>query len=89
MHAKRKENAMKTNRKNNETSREAYARQQKDIANLMEWLQIRLREDAAEDFDAKNWADVGTLAHVREQLVHTLAFMANVEDADIERMLAK
>ncbi|MBI1371814.1 MAG: hypothetical protein GC159_03515 [Phycisphaera sp.] len=67
--------------------KDAYAAARRDIDRLMGWLTTRLDEHGGTDFGDKDWADVGDLRKVRSDLCQTLAFIANVETVDIERML--
>ena len=62
---------------------DAFKRAQADIASLADWIECELDKDG----DEVTWASVGSLEHVREQLVETLAFFSGVEQSEIQRSL--
>jgi hypothetical protein len=75
--------------KTKETAAQAYQRNQDDIGSLLDALAQEVR--MAADYVAKDgmdWAKVGTLAEVRRQMVQTLAFLAQQDEAFIEKLLA-
>ncbi len=71
------------------TANEAYQRNRGDIEGLLDLLREEVTH-AAEHArnDGVNWAHVGSMAHVREGLVETLAFLARQDEAFIEKRLA-
>ena len=62
----------------------ALKRAQADIASLADWIECEL--DKQND-DEITWATVGSLEHVRENLIETLAFFSGVEQSEIKRSL--
>ena len=66
-------------------SPEAKRRRVRDeIASLIDWLGLELDKDDGEPI---TWASVGSLGHVREELVNVLAFLSDTEAGDIRRNL--
>ena len=74
--------------KTKETAAQAYQRNQDDIGALLDALaqEVRMAADYARK-DGMDWAKVGTLAEVRRQLVETLAFVSQQDEAFIEKRL--
>jgi len=70
---------------NKQRMMDAFKRAQADIASLADWIECELEK--FEDDDEISWASVGSLEHVREQLLETLAFFSGVEQAEIQRSL--
>ena len=71
------------------TAHEAFTNHADDCAALLDHLaQVigQRREKAAAD--PKNWGHAGSMAEVRTRLIQTLAFIACLEEADIEATLA-
>ena len=68
---------------NKQRMMDAFKRAQADIASLADWIECELDKDG----DEVTWASVGSLEHVREQLVETLAFFSGVEQSEIQRSL--
>jgi len=62
----------------------AFRRAQADIASLADWIECELERDAA---DEVTWVSVGSLEHVRERLIDTLASFSGVERGEIKRSL--
>ena len=62
----------------------AIKRARADIASLADWIECEL--DKGSD-DEVTWASVGSLEHVRENLIETLAFFSGVEQSEIQRSL--
>jgi len=62
----------------------AFKRAQADIASLADWIECELDK---ENDDEVTWASVGSLEHVREQLLETLAFFSGIEQPEIQRSL--
>ena len=75
--------------KTKETAAQAYQRNQDDIGSLLDALaqEVRMAADYAAK-DGVDWAKVGSLAEVRRQMVQTLAFLAQQDEAFIEKLLA-
>ena len=69
---------------NNQAAQTAFRRARADIASLADWFECEL--DKSDGKDA-TWADVGTLEHVRENLIETLTFFSGVEQTEIQRSL--
>ncbi len=63
---------------------DAIKRARADIASLADWIECEL--DKQND-DEVTWATVGSLEHVRENLIETLAFFSGVEQSEIQRSL--
>ena len=63
---------------------DAFKRAQADIASLADWIECELQKH---DDQKVAWATVGSLEHVREQLIETLAFFSGVEQSEIQRSL--
>ncbi len=64
---------------------DAFRRTQADIASLADWIESELEKYA--DGDEVTWASVGSLEHVRENLIETLAFFSGVARSEIQRGL--
>ena len=62
----------------------AFKRASADIASLADWIECELDKDSD---DEVTWASVGSLEHVRENLMETLAFFSGVEQSEIQRSL--
>ena len=62
----------------------AIKRARADIASLADWIECELDKDSD---DEVTWASVGSLEHVRENLIETLAFFSGVEQSEIQRSL--
>jgi len=69
---------------NKQRMMDAFKRAQADIASLADWIECELEKF---DDDEVTWASVGSLEHVREQLIETLAFFSGVEQSEIQRSL--
>jgi len=63
---------------------DAIKRARADIASLADWIECELDKDSD---DEVTWASVGSLEHVRENLIETLAFFSGVEQSEIQRSL--
>ena len=63
---------------------DAFRRAQADIASLADWIECELAKDSADEI---TWASVGSLEHVREDLIETLAFFSGVKQSEIQRSL--
>lgn len=69
---------------NTQRMMDALKRARSDIASLTDWLELELdKQDGRE----VTWATVGTLEHVRENLVETLAAFSGVEQSEIQGSL--
>lgn len=69
---------------NTQRMMDALKRARSDIASLTDWLELELdKQDGRE----VTWATVGTLEHVRENLVETLAAFSGVEQSEIQRSI--
>jgi len=62
----------------------AMNRARSDIANLADWLECELDKDSDDEI---TWATVGSLEHVKENLIETLAYFSGVEKDEITRNL--
>lgn len=60
-----------------------YQNAQSDIANLLGFFECELGKTPKEI----NWGHVGSLRHVRQNLMETLRFMSGIEVAEIENTL--
>jgi len=71
---------------NNNTQRmmDAFKRARADIASLADWIECELEKHEDQEV---TWASVGTLEHVRTQLIETLASFSGVEQTEIKRSL--
>ena len=74
-----------TAQNNTQRMMDAFKRAQADIASLADWFECELKKH--DDDDEVSWASVGSLEHVRENLIETLAFFSGVEQAEIKRSL--
>ena len=64
---------------------DSYKRARADIASLTDWLECELEKfDTRDDL---NWSTVGTLGHVRKNLLETLVFLSGFEESEIQRSL--
>jgi len=70
---------------NNEKLKNAYTEAKADIANLLGWFECELQKQPAK----LNWGHVGSLKHIRENLIETLAFMSGFDSKEIETTLAE
>jgi len=73
-----------TTQNNKQRMMAALKRAQADIASLADWIECELDKDSD---DEVTWATVGSLEHVRENLIETLAFFSGVEQSEIQRSL--
>jgi hypothetical protein len=75
--------------KTKETAAQAYQRNQEDLGALLDALaqEVRMAADYAAK-DGMDWSKVGSLAEIRSKLVETLAFLAQQDEAFIEKRLA-
>ena len=73
-----------TAQNNTQRMMDAFKLAQADIASLADWIECELEK--YED-DEVTWASVGSLEHVRENLIETLAFFSGVEQSEIQRSL--
>jgi len=69
---------------NKQRMMDAIKRARADIASLADWIECELDKDSD---DEVTWASVGSLEHVRENLIETLAFFSGVEQSEIQRSL--
>jgi len=69
---------------NKQRMMDAIKRARADIASLADWIECELDKDSD---DEMTWASVGSLEHVRENLIETLAFFSGVEQSEIQRSL--
>jgi hypothetical protein len=74
-----------TIKNNDEKLKKAYAEAKADIANLLGWFECEMQKQTAK----LNWGHVGSLNHVRENLIETLAFMSGFDAKEIENTLAE
>jgi hypothetical protein len=75
---------MATTQNNTQRMMDAFRRAQADIASLADWIECELEKH---DDQQVTWATIGSLEHVREQLIETLAFFSGVEQSEIKRSL--
>ena len=72
------------------TAAEAYAAKAKDIARLIDVLQMELdKHETLTQGDSKNWGRVGDLEKVRQDLIETVSFLSGMERRRIEEFLAE
>jgi len=69
---------------NKQRMMDALKRARADIASLADWIECELDKEAKDEI---TWASVGSLEHVREQLIETLAFFSGLEQSEIQRSL--
>jgi hypothetical protein len=62
----------------------SFKRVQAEIASLTDWIECELEKY---DDNEVTWASVGSLEHVRENLIETLAFFSGFEQSEIQRSL--
>lgn len=75
---------MATQNNNTQRMMDAFNRARSDIASLADWIECELdKQDGRE----VTWASVGTLGHVRQQLIEALASFSGVEQSEIQRSL--
>ena len=75
---------MTTQNNNTQRMMDAFKRAQADIASLADWIECELEKHNDQKV---TWATVGSLEHVREQLIETLEFFSGVEQSEIKRSL--
>ncbi len=73
-----------TAQQNKQPMIDAMKRARAHVASLTDWLECEL--DKHSD-DNVTWATVGSLEHVRENLIETLAFFSGIDEAEIKRSL--
>ena len=76
---------MATTQNNTQRMMDAFKRAQADIASLADWIECEL--DKYDDDGEVSWASVGSLEHVREHLIETLAFFSGIDQREIQRSL--
>lgn len=67
----------------NQDVKTAYETAKSDIANLLGWFECEL----AKEPESIQWPRVGTLNHVRQNLIETLSFLSGFETREIENSL--
>jgi hypothetical protein len=65
--------------------KKAYESVKTDVANLLGWFECELQKQPAN----LNWAHVGSLSHVRTNLIETLSFISGIEQDMIKDGLAE
>jgi hypothetical protein len=72
--------------KNNDAKlKTAYRDTKADIGNLFGWFECELEKNPA----SLNWGHVGSLNHIRENLIETLSFISGIETDQIKDSLAE
>ncbi len=61
----------------------AYTHTQQDISTLIDWLECELEQQP----DDINWGHVGSLKHVRSNLLETLSFVSGFDQKGLEKEL--
>ena len=61
----------------------AYQTAKNDIANLIGWFECESQKEP----ETIQWLRVGTLNHVRQNLIETLSFLSGFETREIENSL--
>lgn len=75
---------------NQPTAAKTYASHAGDIARLIDVLQIELGNHAEQTkAEPGNWAVVGDIAKVRNDLIEIVAFISSTQRSEIERFLAE
>jgi hypothetical protein len=67
----------------NQEVKTAYQTAKSDIANLLGWFECELQKEP----ETIQWPRVGTLNHVRQNLIETLSFLSGFETREIENSL--
>ncbi|MBL7215219.1 MAG: hypothetical protein ISS71_06030 [Phycisphaerae bacterium] len=67
----------------NQDVKTAYENAKSDIANLLGWFECELQKEP----EIIQWPRVGTLNHVRQNLIETLSFLSGFETREIENSL--
>jgi hypothetical protein len=67
----------------NNNANEVYQTAKNDIANLMGFVTNELTKP----HDEITWSQVGSLQHVRRNLIETLSFLSGIEERSIEETL--
>ncbi len=71
------------------TAAETYAARRNDIARLLDVLDMELeRNDRRAKDQPDNWALVGNISQVRSDLTNMVAFISNMDRAEVERFLS-
>ena len=73
-----------TMQKNKQAVIDALKRARADVASLTDWLECELEK---QNDDEVTWGTVGTLEHVRANLIETLAFFSGIDESEIKRSL--
>ena len=63
----------------------AYDSVKTDIANLLGWFECEMDKKSAD----LNWGHVGSLSHVRTNLIETLSFISSIDQDQIKDGLAE
>ena len=63
----------------------AYENAKTDIANLLGWFECEMAKQPAK----LNWGHVGSLNHIRENLIETLSFISSISEEMIKDSLAE
>jgi len=71
-------------------AKELYTSRKRDIAALLDWLELELIEHAAyAEKEGLTFAHAGDLGHLRDLLIQALAFLAQQDHEDIKEALAE
>ena len=70
---------------NDEKLKNAYHEAKTDIANLLGWFECEMQKTP----EKLNWGHVGSLNHIRENLIETLSFISGIETDQIKDSLAE
>ena len=70
------------------TAKQAYEERKNEIGALLDAIsqETKMHAEYAEK-DGLNWGHAGDLAHVRQNLIETLAFLSQRDEADIQHFL--
>jgi len=70
-------------------AKELYTSRKRDIAALLDWLELEVIEHAAyAEKEGLTHAHAGDLGELRRLLIEALAFLAQQDEKDIEKALA-
>ena len=73
-----------------QTAVEAYQDHRRDIATMIDWLEMELDRHAERAAaEPANWSLAGDLGEVRRRVLETLAFLSGHTEADIDENLAE
>jgi hypothetical protein len=79
-----------TTKNTKQTAYKHCLKRRQEIARVMDWIELELDKHTTEaKAEPWNFGYAGSLCHVLEKMVTTLAFLSNSEPEDIEKLLGE